>query len=33
MSSAVDWQSTAYRKDLLEVLPGCFAVLWGIRRA
>jgi peptide/nickel transport system substrate-binding protein len=27
------WQSTAYRKDLLDVLPGCFAVFWGIRRA
>ena len=27
------WQSTAYRKDLLDVLPGCFPVFWGIRRA
>jgi peptide/nickel transport system substrate-binding protein len=27
------WQSTAYRKDLLDVVPGCFAVFWGIRRA
>ena len=27
------WQPTAYRKDLLDVLPGCFAVFWGIRRA
>jgi peptide/nickel transport system substrate-binding protein len=27
------WQSTAYRKDLIAVLPGCFAVFWGIRRA
>jgi peptide/nickel transport system substrate-binding protein len=27
------WQATAYRKDLLDVLPGCFAVFWGIRRA
>jgi len=27
------WQSTAYQKDLLDVLPGCFAVFWGIRRA
>jgi peptide/nickel transport system substrate-binding protein len=26
------WQSTAYRKDLLDVLPGCFAVFYGIRR-
>jgi len=22
-----------YRKDLLDVLPGCFSVFWGIRRA
>jgi peptide/nickel transport system substrate-binding protein len=27
------WQSTAYRKDLRDVLPGCFAVFYGIRRA
>jgi peptide/nickel transport system substrate-binding protein len=27
------WQSTAYRKDLLDVQPGCFAVFWGVRRA
>jgi len=27
------WQSTAYRKDLLDVLPGGFAVFWGIRPA
>jgi peptide/nickel transport system substrate-binding protein len=27
------WQSTAYRKELVDVLPGCFAVFWGIRRA
>ena len=27
------WQSTAYRKDLLDVLPGCFSVFWGIRHA
>jgi peptide/nickel transport system substrate-binding protein len=27
------WQSTAYRRDLLDVMPGCFAVFWGIRRA
>jgi peptide/nickel transport system substrate-binding protein len=26
------WQSTAYRKDLVGVLPGCFAVFWGVRR-
>jgi peptide/nickel transport system substrate-binding protein len=27
------WQSTAHRKDLLDVLPGCFAVFYGVRRA
>ena len=27
------WQVTAYRKDLLDVQPGCFATFWGIRRA
>ena len=27
------WQPTAYRNDLADVLPGCFAVFWGIRRA
>jgi len=27
------WQSTAYRKDLLDVLPGCFAAFYGVRRA
>ena len=27
------WQSTAYRRDLLDVLPGGFAVFWGIRPA
>jgi len=27
------WQSTAYRKDLLDILLGCFAVFWGVRRA
>jgi peptide/nickel transport system substrate-binding protein len=26
------WQSTAYRKDLVDVLPGCFAVFYGVRR-
>jgi len=26
------WQSTAYRKDLLDVLPGCFAVFYRVRR-
>jgi peptide/nickel transport system substrate-binding protein len=27
------WQSTAYRKDLLDVQPGCFPVFYGVRRA
>ena len=27
------WQATAHRKDLLDVLPGCFAVFYGVRRA
>jgi peptide/nickel transport system substrate-binding protein len=27
------WQSTAYRKDLLDVQTGCFAVFWGVYRA
>jgi peptide/nickel transport system substrate-binding protein len=27
------WQATAYRKDLTDVLPGCFAVCYGVRRA
>jgi len=27
------WQSTAYRKDLLDVLPGCFATFYEVRRA
>jgi peptide/nickel transport system substrate-binding protein len=27
------WQATAYRKDLLDVLPGCFATFYGIHRA
>ena len=27
------WQSTAFRKDIVDVLPGCFPVFWGIRRA
>ena len=27
------WQSTAYRKDLLDVQTGCFAVFWGVHRA
>jgi peptide/nickel transport system substrate-binding protein len=26
------WQSTAYRKDLLDVIPGCFATFYGVRR-
>ncbi len=27
------WHSTAYRKDLTDVLPGCFAVPHGVRHA
>src|SRR5215831_17444504 len=27
------WQYTAFRKDIVDVLPGCFPVFWGIRRA
>jgi transposase len=27
------WQSTAYRKDLLDMLPGCFHVFYGVRGA
>jgi peptide/nickel transport system substrate-binding protein len=27
------WQATAYRKDLTNVLPGCFAAFYGVRRA
>ncbi|MBV8335848.1 MAG: ABC transporter substrate-binding protein [Alphaproteobacteria bacterium] len=26
------WQSTAFRKDIVGVLPGCFATFWGIHR-
>jgi peptide/nickel transport system substrate-binding protein len=26
------WQTTAYRKELVDVLPGCFATLYGVRR-
>jgi len=26
-------QATAYRKDLTDVIPGCFAVFYGVRRA
>jgi peptide/nickel transport system substrate-binding protein len=27
------WQATAYRKDLADVLPGCFATFYGVHRA
>jgi len=27
------WQTTAYRKDLTGINPGCFTVFWGVRRA
>jgi peptide/nickel transport system substrate-binding protein len=26
------WQATAYRKELVDVLPGCFPVFWDVRR-
>jgi peptide/nickel transport system substrate-binding protein len=27
------WQTTAYRKDLTGIIPGCFTVFYGVRRA
>jgi peptide/nickel transport system substrate-binding protein len=27
------WQTTAYRKELTGIIPGCFTVFWGVRRA
>jgi peptide/nickel transport system substrate-binding protein len=27
------WQTTAYRKDLSGIIPGCFTVFWGVKRA
>jgi peptide/nickel transport system substrate-binding protein len=27
------WQTTAYRKDLTGIVPGCFATFWGVKRA
>ena len=27
------WQATAYRKDLLDVLSGCFPLFYGVRRS
>jgi hypothetical protein len=27
------WQASAYRKDLTDILPECFAVFYGVRRA
>jgi peptide/nickel transport system substrate-binding protein len=27
------WQATAYRRDIRDVLPGCFATFYGFRRA
>ncbi|MGC2412954.1 MAG: ABC transporter substrate-binding protein [Stellaceae bacterium] len=26
------WQTTAYRKGLTGIIPGCFTVLWGVQR-
>jgi peptide/nickel transport system substrate-binding protein len=27
------WQTTTYRKDLSGIIPGCFTVFWGVKRA
>ena len=27
------WQTTAYRKELSGIIPGCFTVFWGVKRA
>ena len=27
------WQASAYRKDVTDVIPGCFATFYGVRRA
>jgi peptide/nickel transport system substrate-binding protein len=27
------WQASAYRKDLTDVIPGCFTTFYGVRRA
>jgi peptide/nickel transport system substrate-binding protein len=27
------WQATAYRKDLTDIIPGCFTTFYGVRRA
>ena len=27
------WQTTAYRKELTGIIPGCFTVFWGVQRA
>ena len=26
------WQATAYRKDLVDIIPGCFTTFYGVRR-
>src|SRR5204863_182847 len=26
------WQTTAYRKNIAGVIPGCFTVFWGVKR-
>ena len=26
-------QATAYRKGLTGIIPGCFTVFWGVKRA
>jgi len=30
---ASNWQAMAYRKNLTDVVPGCFAAFFGVRRA
>jgi peptide/nickel transport system substrate-binding protein len=27
------WQATAYRKDLIDIIPGCFTTFYGVRRS
>jgi peptide/nickel transport system substrate-binding protein len=27
------WQASAYRKELTDVVPGCFTTFYGVRRA
>jgi hypothetical protein len=27
------WQTTAYRKSLMGIIPGCFTVFYNVKRA